>query len=248
MTDFLIFHLYGPMAAWGGPAVGEHRRTDSHPGRSAIIGILAASLGIRRDQEVLHGQLEKAYGLAIRLDCDGELIRDYHTVQAPSHDRKAVLATRRDEITRNPSRLNTLLSQRDYRVDAACTVALWVRVDVPSYSLSELAEALNRPRLTLYLGRKSCPLALPVAAKVKSVSTLAELFSKHKWPWQFDRLKISSNPRCYWDELDVSGMEVLMRSPRRDALISRKRWQFAERQEFMGRLPCKGGQSCISAE
>jgi len=242
MTDFLIFHLYGPMAAWGGPAVGEHRRTDSHPGRSAIIGILAAALGIRRDQEMLHSQLEKEYGLAIRLDCDGELVRDYHTVQAPSHDRKAVLATRRDEITRDLSRLNTLLSQRDYRVDAACTVALWIRGNASPYSLSELAEALHKPRLTLYLGRKSCPLGLPLAARVESASTLAELFGQYPCPWKLDGLRITDNPRCYWDELDVAGMDVLMRAPRRDALISRKRWQFAERQEFMGRLPDSGGK------
>jgi CRISPR system Cascade subunit CasD len=244
MREFLLFHLYGPMASWGGPAVGEHRHSDGHPGRSAILGLLAAGLGLRRDQEAAHTALEASYGIGVRIDCDGELMRDYHTVQAPARDKKAVWASRYDEIHRDPARLSTLLSQRDYRVEAAYTVALWPRVESPPYALADLAEALNHPRFTLYLGRKSCPLGLPVAARVVAAANLGELFAGQEWPWKqlFEHLPLSDNPRCYWDEMEDAGMQARLSVPRRDSLISRKRWQFAERQEYMGRLPEKGGK------
>ena len=46
MTDYLVFQLYGPMASWGEPAVGEMRHTNTIPGRPSILGLLAAALGV----------------------------------------------------------------------------------------------------------------------------------------------------------------------------------------------------------
>jgi CRISPR system Cascade subunit CasD len=53
MTDYLVFQLYGSLASWGEPAVGEMRHTNSIPGRSSILGLLAAALGIKRADEEL---------------------------------------------------------------------------------------------------------------------------------------------------------------------------------------------------
>ena len=39
------------MVSWGDTSVGEIRPSGSHPTRSAVLGILAASLGIPREQE-----------------------------------------------------------------------------------------------------------------------------------------------------------------------------------------------------
>ena len=41
------------MASWGEIAVGENRHTASYPSKSAIIGLLGAALGIKRDDEVI---------------------------------------------------------------------------------------------------------------------------------------------------------------------------------------------------
>ncbi|WP_295540003.1 CRISPR-associated protein Cas5, partial [Thiolapillus sp.] len=51
MDDYLVFQLYAPLASWGGQAVGQERPSDDHPGRSALLGLLAAALGIRREEE-----------------------------------------------------------------------------------------------------------------------------------------------------------------------------------------------------
>ena len=49
--ECLLFRLYGPLASWGEIAVGESRHTAVYPSKSALLGLLAASLGIRRDEE-----------------------------------------------------------------------------------------------------------------------------------------------------------------------------------------------------
>ena len=45
---FLLFTLYAPMASFGEVAVGERRMSWSRPGRSAILGMVAARLGNRQ--------------------------------------------------------------------------------------------------------------------------------------------------------------------------------------------------------
>ena len=42
--EALIFQLYGPLASWGAPAVGETRPSSDHPGRAALLGLLASAL------------------------------------------------------------------------------------------------------------------------------------------------------------------------------------------------------------
>ena len=105
MRRFLVFRLYGTMAAWGDIAVGEQRPSTPHPSKSAILGLLAAALGIRRHEDDKHQSLADGYGYAVRVDAAGVLLRDYHTTQVPeSTSRLRHLRTRRDE-TRDRSNL-----------------------------------------------------------------------------------------------------------------------------------------------
>ena len=48
IRDYLVFRLYGPMCSWGDIAVGEVRPSTVHPAKSAILGLIAAALGIKR--------------------------------------------------------------------------------------------------------------------------------------------------------------------------------------------------------
>ncbi len=234
MRQFLLFQLYGPMAAWGDVAVGEQRPSASHPSKSAILGLLAAAKGIRRDEEPLHRAMAAGYGFGVRVDAPGELLRDYHTAQVPPAKGKAKFFTRRDEL-RN-AELNTILSSRDYRVDGRYTVAVWVQGSEPPFTLQTLSEALQAPRLTPYLGRKSCPPAVPMCPQIVEESSLKSAFSAAVFP-DDDRLSCIGVPAqisYYWESLDGenAGMPASMVYPRRDQPLSRKRWQFSERDEF----------------
>ncbi len=234
MREFLLFQLYGPMAAWGDVAVGEQRPTASHPSKSAISGLLAAAMGIRRDEESTHREMSTGYGFAVRVDAPGEILRDYHTAQVPPAKGKAQFFTRRDEL-RN-TELNTILSTRDYRVDARYTVAVWQQENVAPFSLEALADALRSPRLLPYLGRKACPLSVPMCPQRLEADTLKAAFAEITFPDDglLSNLELSSQVGYYWEMLDAAaaGMSASMVTPRRDQSLSRKRWQFAERDEF----------------
>ncbi|HLD44337.1 MAG TPA: CRISPR-associated protein Cas5, partial [bacterium] len=49
--DYLVFQLRAPLSAWGETAVGEYRPTSNYPSNSALLGLLAAALGIDREDE-----------------------------------------------------------------------------------------------------------------------------------------------------------------------------------------------------
>ena len=236
MTDYLLFQLYGPLAAWGDIAVGEKRPSFTHPGKSVVIGLLAAALGIRRDEPDHLTALADGYGLGIRQDSAGEFLRDYHTTQVPPQRRSVVHRTRRNEV--NADSLNTILSTRDYRQDALYTIALWPLSKQAPHSLQELKAALQRPRFVLYLGRKSCPPALQLDPRVISAENLKAAFDEVPVLNEFlEPLSLPDTVTYYWEGMDSAtagfpSTEVVMTEVRRDQPISRTRWQFMEREEY----------------
>lgn len=231
--DFLTLTLHGPMAAWGGVAVGEQRPSETHPTKSAMLGMLGAALGIRRDDEDALQALASAYHFGVRVDASGALLRDYHTAQVPPARRKVVYLTRRDELQADG--LYTILSQRDYRMEALYTVALWQAESNAPYTLQALAEALRTPTFVLYLGRKSCPPSLPLAPGIVTAESLREAFDKTPNPGEefLAALTRDKQRRYYWEGLsDVeAGMVAGMRVKRRDQPRNRRHWQFEDREE-----------------
>lgn len=243
MPDYLVFQLYGPIQSWGDIAVGEQRPSQAHPTKSAVLGLVAAALGIKRDEEARLHLLNQAYGFAVRVESAGVPLRDYHTIQTTKDPKKGIVyRTRRDELCW-PDRkdINTILSSREYWMDAYFAVALWPRgPDVP-HSLEELKQALQQPHFVLYLGRKSCPPALPLRPEIKS----AENVQKALLEWKPDPC-VDKTPRrwnqdreyiqLYWEDESATPSVSAQHQPqhrfrRNDQLLSRKRWQYQKRDE-----------------
>lgn len=234
MTEFLIFRLYGPMASWGDVAVGTYRPTFDHPSKSAVMGLLAAAIGIRRDEDVKLRTLTESYDFAVRVDASGTMLRDYHTSQVPSSGsgrNKKYFATRKDELAASQKDMKTILSTRDYYCDAVYSVCLWGKSDDVPYSLENLAQKLKEPEFVLYLGRKSCPLAMPVDAKVVSGMNIQDTFSSMNSDNLLDGLQKDDSMRLYWEGGQDAGVPALHTITRRDDPLSRRRWQFADRKE-----------------
>ena len=118
---FLVFQLQAALAAWGDVAVGEFRGSRDQPGAAALIGLLGAALGVRRDDEAAHAALRDGYRFAVGVVAAGQLLRDYHTAQVPGRTslNGRPHHTRRDELNLPRHELNTILSTRDYRQNAA---------------------------------------------------------------------------------------------------------------------------------
>lgn len=238
--DFLVFQLYGLLASWGDIASGEIRPTQDRPSQSAIAGLLAAAFGIKREEEEKHIQISRQYGMAFCVQWGGEEMRDYHTAQTPKAKKGEDCGSRRGELS-SPD-LGTILSYRDYRMDALYLTAVWAKDRRAPFSLEEIKQALRSPAFPLYLGRKSCPPGLPLAPEIFSNISLKEAFDKYplnrggEWT---DKLKPPKEEaqliRYFWEEGALSGKEAGMKPdmayPRCDRLISRRRWQFSKRIE-----------------
>ena len=181
---FLVFNLYGTTASWGEVAVGEQRPTRTHPTKSSIVGLLAAALGYDRSDEARHLQLAQSLLTGVCVHADGEPMRDYHTAQVPETPKNTPYKTRYEEIRQAPSnKIRTILSQRDYQCGGVYQVAVWntapasqTAKNQPFVKLEQMAEALKQPCFTLYLGRKSCPLALPVQPQIIAALNLKQAF------------------------------------------------------------------------
>ncbi|MBB3101732.1 type I-E CRISPR-associated protein Cas5/CasD [Azomonas macrocytogenes] len=246
MTHYLLLRLYGPLASWGEIAVGESRHSAVHPSRSALLGLLGAALGIERDDEPGQQALIAGYRFGIKLESAGLPLRDYHTVQTGVLPRKFSFRSRRQELAAD--KVDTYLSAREYRCDSLALVAVEALADAP-HDLPALAAALKRPRFTLYLGRKSCPLALPLTPTLTQAATLREALDgtslnsllalsgykpEQSWPTVADRRAFRlQQTRYYWEDGMEAGMTASFDNWRHDQPLSRSRWQFSPRREWV---------------
>jgi CRISPR system Cascade subunit CasD len=255
MTEFLLFTLYAPLTSWGDITVGESRSSWDRPSRSAVLGILAAALGITRDDQDGHDALDQGYGFAVRLDAGGSSLIDYQTAQTAAEPEikktfgKGERPRTRRELLSVAER-QTILSRRELREDALATACLWTQEN-PRWSLADLANALKHPAFMLYAGRKANVFGLPLAPEIISAETLAAAFAAKvpERPALEDR-RIKSIGKSWGREVahDIisddlaAGLTMARTEVRRDTHAHRRRWQFAERAVTISLLPVEAVQ------
>jgi CRISPR system Cascade subunit CasD len=233
MRDYLVFQLYAPLVSWGDQAVGQERPTADHPSRSALLGLLGAALGIERNDEVSHQQLSDVCHFAIKLYAPGLTLRDFHTAQVPPQNKKAKhWFTRKDELSE--PKLGTILSFRSYQQDSLSVVAVWLEGQ-SAYDLTRLQQALQQPHYHLYLGRKSCPLAVALNPLVMNTVSFEQALDHYSMDGCLFGLFKDSEPRYYWEQTIgcETELKASYRVPRYDQPLSRARWQFVSREEHV---------------
>lgn len=151
----LLLRLAGPLQSWGSSSRFARRGTEVAPTKSGVIGLLAAAKGVRRT-EPLTELLSLEFG--VRLDQPGQILRDFQTARSLD------------------GRDSAPLTYRFYLSDAAFLAAVSGEQEL----LHGLMEALQRPRFSLYLGRRSCPPAVPISLGVHD-GTLDDTLAS--WPW-----------------------------------------------------------------
>ena len=150
----LLLRMSAPLQAWGYESKFETRRTSREPTKSGVIGLLASALGRSRDESV-QDLNELSFG--VRVDHEGELLHDYHTVKL------------------NESK--TYVTHRYYLSDAVFLVGL---ESDNEELLQKLNNAVLSPAFPLFLGRRSCPPTLPLSLGIRECSLLEALQSE---PW-----------------------------------------------------------------
>lgn len=233
--DYLVFQLRGAMASWGEAAVGEYRGSHDYPTASALAGMVAAALGLRRDQEADLRALNSSYLYGVGVRHAGAVLRDYHTAQVPG--RPALKGrrhtTRKDELRVARTDLHTILSTRDYRQEVDLLVAVQARDGAP-HTLDELRNAILQPAFVLYLGRKSCPPSAPLHPRVVQAESLIDAFAAYRaasgeaMPLPVVKLA--------WPDGMSAGTAADLTVTRKDRLMHRGSWQFGDRVEHLALL------------
>lgn len=175
---YLVFGLSANFAAMGELAGYERRGTLEWPGRSALIGLMGAALGIDRS-----GDFSKldALNIAVAIFNTGTHLRDYHTVQSVPNAAAKCPNSRPEALRMGREKLQTSITLRDYRVGVTYGIA------VTGDDLESIASALNAPHYTLYLGRKCCTLSAPPAAKVVEADSFEDAIAQMTCPvWMME--------------------------------------------------------------
>jgi CRISPR system Cascade subunit CasD len=131
----LLLKFAGPLQSWGTDSDFEIRHTDLYPSKSAVIGLIAASLGYRRNDDERIQKLNKL-DFAVRIDQNGNVLRDYHTAKS-------------GEV------LRTYVTNRYYIEDGAFSIALG---HDNNELIEEISYAIQNPYFQTYMGRRALPL------------------------------------------------------------------------------------------
>lgn len=166
----LLLRLVGPMQSWGTISRFDQRDTGKEPSKSGVLGLLAAALGIDRENWDALQPLTQL-PMTVRHDRPGILRWDYQTAGCAQSD--TIIKANGD-----PSK-DGVISKRHYLADAAFLVGL-EGGDRPL--LESIQEALKNPMWPLFLGRKSyLPSEVIWFKEGIQEGSCREIMSK--WPW-----------------------------------------------------------------
>ena len=222
----ILLKYSGPLQSYGTSSYFQTRYTDYYPSKSAVLGLLAACLGYRRDEEEKLRELS-TLKFAVRIDQQGGLLKDYH------------IAVTDKEIVEKPQ---TYVTNRYYLEDALFIVAISGIDEL----IATLIKAIQSPYFQPFMGRRSLPVPADFFLGVSAEDILDSL---RNLPWQaapwYKKKKRKQgigekiSLEVYADEEILKDEKISRSKLRRDIPISfsQKGRQFAFRQE-----------ACISIE
>lgn len=193
----IALKLSGPMQSWGTDSHFNIRHTDYYPSKSALIGLVAAALGIKRNDDKISSL--NSIHFCVRIDQAGVLSNDYQT----AHKSKG----KKDDV---------YVTTRYYLSDAVFSVVL----GIDDYSMAEkVFTGLCNPYYQLYMGRRAFPVPDDFILGIYDCDSL-ELIKK--LPWQaadWYKRKRHEEKIClpvYTDDIKTIGIDKM----RRDHVIS----------------------------
>lgn len=171
----LLLRLAGPLQAWGVKSRFTVRATELAPTKSGILGMLAAAAG-RRRTDPIEDLLTLRFG--VRKDQPGTVVRDFHTAHTLDGSKSMPL------------------SNRYYLSDAVFLAG----IEGENAVIERLDHFVRHPSFPLYLGRRSCPPALPVSLGLRDADLLEALKDE---PWLASYWYRKRNP-------DIGEVEILL--------------------------------------
>ncbi len=148
----LLLRLAAPLQSWGVDAKFDRRGTGRVPSKSAVIGLVAAALGRRRNESIEDLQ---SLSFGVRVDQEGVLVRDYHTARGK----------------------DPYVTQRYYLADAVFLAGLEGEENL----LVKIERAMRHPVFPLFLGRRSCPPEGQLVLGIRRGRSILEALNLEPW-------------------------------------------------------------------
>jgi CRISPR system Cascade subunit CasD len=231
--SWLVVLIAAPLASFSEEPGNARRGSADRPTYSALLGLAGAALGVERADRAGQEALAASFLTATRTLAAGAPLSDFHTFQSLPTARGAV-ATRADALARR-SELETSITRRDYRSDGQWQAAYTTR-DGASVSHDDLRAAFLRPRFALWAGRKSCPLAHPLAPLLVATNDVETAFAAHErhvgLPSRSSSTTIAIDSRI----APLTRANAARQLRRMDEPEDRMRWQFSARYEVVFRM------------
>jgi len=168
----LALCIDAPMQSWGTTSRFVVRDTATEPTKSGVVGLLASTLGVARDDRESIAQLAELR-MGVRVDREGIIERDYHTTQ--------------NVPTTLGGGHRTIVSNRYYLADAVFLIVL----EGDPKLLTKLHAAVQHPHWPLFFGRKAFVPARPLVASGRDSGPLSAVglvnerldvvLAEHRW-------------------------------------------------------------------
>ena len=176
MTRAILLTLRGPFRSWGTASGGDDRPTEFYPTASAVLGLAGACMGVDSAAPEQVGTWNRAFEVCTisatsyvqKIDSERqvsfypELLTDYQT-------------TRNSLGMDGKFRATAIESLRGYVTDGLDVAAVVPRSEEADGWLTGLSYALQQPRFTPYMGRRSNPFSTPPVEPGEGVINLSSM-------------------------------------------------------------------------
>lgn len=130
----LTIRLAAPLQSYGNEATFNRRTSNYYPSKSAVVGMIAAALGYRRDDPKINELNDLK--MAVRIDQPGKFLTDFQVV----------------EYQKTPSKKAKKITYRSYLQDAVFVAAIGLE---DAEKINQIKYALKHPKFQLFLGRRA---------------------------------------------------------------------------------------------
>ncbi|MDR1926126.1 MAG: type I-E CRISPR-associated protein Cas5/CasD [Endomicrobium sp.] len=198
MQNTLVLYFDAPIQSWGCHTYEDDRPTELFPTRSAITGLLAACLGIDRENQEEIISLDKSYKVAVIVEKQGIRKEDYQTI------RNAPLVSRE-------TNKHAIISRKSYIFDGKFIVLLQFSNNA-EYNIEKIISAIKKPVFTPFLGRRSCPITCPLFINEEK-NLLQEDSLNNAVNIVFNRIQNNENKptRIYSEDILENGVQISVR-------------------------------------
>lgn len=192
----LVLKLSGPMQSWGTSSDFDIRHTDLYPSKSAIVGLLAACLGYKRNDQENLDKLRQI-DFALRIDQRGQITKDFQAVK------------KWEALTGKKANDNkySYITDRYYIEDGVFLVAISHQDE--NY-MDQIHESIKRPYFQPYLGRRSYVITKDFIQKYTDKDPIQAL---EDHPWQASAWRQRKNKNSSVD-LDLYADSKLLENER----------------------------------